>query len=163
MRTPIIFLFLLVPACSMPSDTSPSLLPRPIESVSFAEPKRPVRPVEHDPTLEAEMSKRVRAFEVASGAFARTATDAGAAAARAAGAAVGSDAWIAAQTRISELSDARGSSESALVDLEQLAIARSTSGEPPYPALDAAIARANEESDRINARFTAIKARVKAP
>jgi len=159
---PLALPLLLLGGCTGLSDTAPSLLPRAIESRSDAEPQAEPLVSEPDPGFEAELARRARRFTDADAAFASVAATGERVIANGSGAAVGSDPWIAAQSTVSELEAARAVSESALADLEQLAIERGTAGKPPTAALDAAIEAGNAAMDRTNATLARLKGRLKA-
>jgi hypothetical protein len=140
---PVLFAALLS-ACAAPREDYPSLLPRPIEKISLAEPVRPIPVATPDATLDAKIATLARAVTTGTTAF-----DAAVARARplvraAAGAAEGSDRWLGAQVALAELDVARTTIDTPLADLERLAIDRAAAGAPPYPALDAALAKATE-------------------
>ena len=59
----------------------------------------------------------------------------------------GSEPWIDANVALAGLDVLRGQASDALEALEQLAIERGRGGQPPYPGLDAAIARARALAD----------------
>lgn len=150
---------LLVSGCSGLANQGPSLQPRPIESRSNAEPEVVPVPVAPDPAFDARIAERVKAVDVAVEAFAEVERRASTLASRAAKAPAGNDAWLDAQTAVSELGTARGTTEAAVADLEALAIARAESGAPAYPALDTALAKTGAEADRENevvARLSAL-------
>jgi hypothetical protein len=52
---------------------------------------------------------------------------------------------------------------STLAELEQMAIARGEAGQPPYPALDAAVARASALAEAQAARSATLEAALTAP
>lgn len=130
----------------------PSLLPRPVEQQTFEEPApAAATPVLPDPALDSAIAGMVARRTASSAAFA--AADRRIAAALAAGsrAAVGSDAWLDAQTALAALDEERASILAVLSELEQLAIARATEGRPPYPALEATLTDTRAEAERIAA------------
>ncbi|UIJ47249.1 hypothetical protein LZK98_10035 [Sphingomonas cannabina] len=150
---------LLVSGCSGLTNQGPSLQPRPIESRSNAEPEVVPVPIAPDPALDGKIAERVKAIDAAVEAFTEVERRAGTLANRAAKAPAGSDAWLDAQTAVSELGTARGTTEAAVADLEALAIAHAEGGAPAYPALDAALAKASAEAERENevaARLSAL-------
>ena len=55
------------------------------------------------------------------------------------GVAVGSQAWVTAQTALADLDAIRGETVELVTDLEEVASARAQAGTPAYPALNAAI------------------------
>lgn len=129
-------------ACAGSAVNAPSLLPRPIESRSDAPPAPRDETVAPDPALDAQVAERRAVFEQAAAAFDKGAPGVEARLRRAVGAAEGSERWLDGQTAIGELQQLRTATDAAMVDLEELAIARGSAGQLPYPALDAAIAAA---------------------
>ncbi|KQM41243.1 hypothetical protein [Sphingomonas sp. Leaf10] len=149
---PVLFAALLS-ACAAPRGDYPSLLPRPIEKISLAEPVHPVPVSKPEPALDGKIAAATTAASAATRSF-----DAAVARARplvraAAGKAEGSEPWLNAQVALAELDVARTAIDTPLADLERLGIDRAAAGSPPYPALDAALARA---TDAANAQRTAI-------
>jgi hypothetical protein len=139
----------------------PSLLPRPIESQSLAEPERPVPVAEPDAALDARIAEVTKGLDAAAKSFATAAQNAEALVAVARGLPEGSEPWLDAQAALSEAEAQRGPVSIVLADLERLALDRGEAGKPPYPALDAALARAvtmaNEQAARIATLDTALK------
>lgn len=140
--TPVLFAALLS-ACAAPAGDYPSLLPRPIEKISLAEPIRPVPVATPDAALDAKIAGLGRDVAGATRAF-----DAAVARTRptvqaARGTGEGSERWLGAQVALAELDVARTAIDVPLGELERLAIDRAAAGAPPYPALDAAVAQAN--------------------
>ncbi len=138
--SPVLFAALLS-ACAAPAGDFPSLLPRPIEKISLAEPVRPVPVATPDAALDAKIATLGRDVAGATRAF-----DAAVARARptvqaAKGAAEGSERWLGAQVALAELDVARTAIDTPFGDLERLAIDRAAAGAPPYPSLDAAVAQ----------------------
>jgi len=70
----------------------------------------------------------------------------------------GSDGWLDAQAALSDVDAALGPVASTLADLDQLAAQRGLAGLPPYPALDAAIAKAGAIADAEAARKASLEA-----
>ena len=142
--------FGLLAGCSTQDVSAPSLLPRPIESRSDAEPVRPEPVATPDPTLDAELAglaaRRDKAAQdfAAADRVAVTRVNAGARAA------IGSDAWLDAQTALAALDTPRADLVGIVSELEDLAIARAAAGQPPYPALETA----KTETDAVLARIT---------
>ncbi|WP_156363737.1 hypothetical protein [Sphingomonas sp. Leaf357] len=127
------------------SATYPSLLPRPIESRSDAEPVATVPVVEPDPALDTVVAKSLAAVETNKKDFAIAATRAESAAKVAKGDRVGGERWIEAQTALAELDIIHAQALSVVTDLEQAAIARAADGKPAYPSLDSAHLAAQAE------------------
>jgi hypothetical protein len=153
---PIIMLLTLQTGCTAPA-RGPSLLPRAVEGRSNAEPVRPTPVATPDAALDAQIAERSRAFAEAADAFERQVAALGPAIARGRAAREGSDAWIASQLALGELSQARAAVESSISALEELAIAREAARRPPYPALDEALAKAAARMERIAASDAALR------
>lgn len=152
---------LAVTGCVDVDSKYPSLLPRPIESQSTAEPVRPVPVATPDPALDARIAEVTAALDKAQREFAASSQEAEAKIAVARGLPEGSDPWLDAQSALTVLAAARGTASEALVDLERLAIERGQEGKPPYPALDAAIARATTLIDEQAARSLLLEGALK--
>ncbi len=150
----------LVPAaCAAPRDDGyPSLLPRPIEKRGFADPTPAPPPVaQNDPALEVEIDRQRGALARAGMSFTAKADEAERLAARARGAAAGSEPWIAAQVALAELDTLRSGSAGALADIERLAIDRASEGKPPYPKLETLLADARTQNAGEAERITRIE------
>lgn len=117
------------------SATFPSLLPRPIESRSDAEPVAPVTIVEPDPATDATLVDMQKTVDANAKAFDTAADTAERLAKAAHGDAAGSERWIAAQTALGQLDVLRASTSATLTDLDELALTRATTGKPEYPAI----------------------------
>lgn len=131
----------------------PSLLPRAIESQSLEEPERVAQPVGPDAALDTQLAGFTAALDKAGADFTAAARDAEAKVAVARGLAEGSEPWLDAQVALSNLDSVRAPVAIAQTELEGLAIARGADGKPPYPALSAAIARAEALSAEQGARI----------
>ncbi|MGN5374118.1 hypothetical protein [Sphingomonas hankookensis] len=156
-HSPVLFAVLLS-ACAAPAGNYPSLLPRPIERISLAEPIRPAAVATPDPALDTKIAALDRDVAGAARAF-----DAAVARVRptveaAKGSSEGSERWLGAQVALAELDVARTAIDIPLGDLERLAIDRAAAGAPPYPALDAAAARATEAATAQRATIAALGA-----
>jgi hypothetical protein len=150
----------LVPAgCAAPRDDGyPSLLPRAIEKRGFEEPApRPGPVATPDAALDGELSRQRTELGRAGAAFAGQADAAERLAARARGAAAGSEPWIAAQVALAELDTLRGGTAGALADIERMAIDRAAKGKPPYPALESLLAEARRQNEGEVARIGRIE------
>jgi hypothetical protein len=152
---------LAVTGCVDVDSKYPSLLPRPIESQSTAEPVRPVPVATPDPALDSRIAALVGSLDKAQRDFTAASQDAEAKIAVARGLPEGSDPWLDAQSALTALGAARGTTSEALVDLERLAMDRAQEGKPPYPALDAAIARATALNDDQAARVRLLEGALK--
>jgi len=154
----LLLLCLVLAGCVDTTTRYPSLLPRPIEKTSLAEPvPAPAAPVAPDPALDARIAAIVRSAGEAEAAFTKAADEAETKVALARGTAEGSDAWLTAQVALAALDVARQPFVAQQADLEQLAIDRATSGQPPYPALEKAVADARARVERVRARSATIE------
>jgi hypothetical protein len=153
-----LFLCLALGGCVDATTRYPSLLPRPIEKTSLAEPApAPVPPVTADPVLDARIAQMTRDASAAVGAFGKAADEAEAKVALARGTAAGSDPWLDAQVALAALDVARQPLVAQQADLEQVAIDRATSGAPPYPALERAVAESRARLEQARTRSVAIE------
>ncbi len=160
MNRPIVpfVLLLALSACASPAGSGPSLLPRAAEKQSFDEPAATPDPLATpDPALTTKIAGIVADRIDASTAFAEADKRFASQLAAGAKAKVGSDAWLDAQTALTELDAARGTMADALTELEQLAIARAAAGEPPYPALETARTETEAEVARVTTIVNARK------
>ena len=155
-------LLLLTGGCVAPrSATFPSLLPRPIESRSDAEPVAPVMIVEPDPATDATLVDIEKAVDAASSTFDRAADTADRLAKAAHGDAVGSERWIAAQTALGQLDGLRATTSSTITDLDELALTRAAGGKPDYPAIATLRQTAQAALTAQAARIEEIQSRLK--
>jgi len=139
-------ILLAASACAERRATSyPSLLPRPIESRSDAEPVVTAPVAEPDPALDLVIATKLAAVETSRRDFAIAATRAESLARTAKGDVVGGSRWIEAQTALAELDIFHAQSLSVVTDLEEAELTRATDGKPPYPALEQAHAKAQTE------------------
>ena len=131
---------LLSLACCANGTVYPSLAPRPIEKLSLSEPAAPPPAAPRaNPALAARYAEIVATAKKGDADFQQEAGLAHAAAAKGGHAAIGSDAWIAAQQAATRLEAARTPVTKARADLD----AERTSGEFDAAALDAAVAEVN--------------------
>jgi hypothetical protein len=152
-------LTLLATACAnQDAGRFPSLLPRPIEGRSDAEPVVAVPIAAPDPTLDALIAKTLAAVATTRREFAATAGRTDTVAKRAKGDPVGGERWIEAQTALAELDVHRATSLGLVTDLEEAALQRAADGKPPYPALDAAQTAAQTELDAESAHISRLQA-----
>jgi hypothetical protein len=146
--------------CTQSPDAYPSLLPRPIEKQSLAEPERPAAVAAPDAALDARIAKVTATLHSANQRFTAAAQEAEAKIAVARGVPEGSDAWLGAQAALSTLESLRAPTLTALAEIESVASERGQAGEPVYPALDSAVAAAdamaNAQGDRIRALEAAL-------
>jgi len=161
MKRALSFLCLaMLPGCAEQVTTRyPSLLPRPNEATSIAEPESPPPAVATpDPALDAKLATlRANLAESATG-FAPAANRAEQAAQAAKGMPAGSEGWITAQSALAELDGYRATTSTTLTDVEELAIGRATAGQPDYPAIETLRAEAESQLNAQSARITAIQA-----
>jgi hypothetical protein len=152
---------LLGTACTEKPGVYPSLAPRPIESRSDAEPVvPPPGPVAADPELDRQIAAAMAAVDKAHAAYTTAADKAESAAGKPGSQLVGSDSWVGAQAALADLDAQRSATTTAASQLEQLITGRGVAGEPPYPALDDAYAKAQAVADAEVKRTAAIKARL---
>lgn len=160
MRRPAIFVLVALAGCTETPNRYPSLLPRPIESQSFAEPERPVPVATPDAALDSRIAEITASLETNNQRFVAAAQDAEAKVAVARGVAQGSEAWLTAHSAISTLESLRTPTLDALSQFDMLVLDRGKAGEPPYPALTAAAERAEQmstaQTDRIGALTAAL-------
>jgi hypothetical protein len=150
---------LLATACAeQASGRFPSLLPRPIESRSDAEPVVAVPVAAPDPALDATIAKMLAAIATTKRDFAVATARTDAAARRAKGDKVGGEQWIEAQTALAELDVHRATTLGLVTDLEEAALGRAADAKPPYPALEAAQAAAQAELDAESAHIQRLQA-----
>ncbi len=158
------FLFatvLLGAACTERPGVYPSLALRPIESRSDAEPAAPPPgPVAPDPALDTRIAAAMAAVDKAHAAYAAAADKAESAARKPGSQLVGSDSWVGAQAALADLDSQRSETLTATYQLEQMITCRGVAGEPPYPALDDAYAKAQAVAYTEVKRTAAIKARL---
>jgi hypothetical protein len=157
------FILLLVAGCAQYSkDRFPSLLPRPVESQDINAPEVAAPPpvAAPDPALDAKAAEVRKSVAATHAAFADAAARATSLVNAAAGKAVGSDPWIAAQTALAELDTYRADSLSVLTELDQAAIERAADNQPAYSALTDAHDVAQAEFDAEAARIAALSNRL---
>ena len=130
--------------CSHDATRYPSLAVRPAEKQGFAEPEVTPVPLKPDPAMDSaigDLSGRLDAIEAEfAKAHARARTSAG----EARGQAVGSEAWLTAQTELATLDEIRARTSAILAEIDDRAIARAAELLPDYPALVALRARTTE-------------------
>jgi hypothetical protein len=153
-----LLLCLALAGCVDTTTRYPSLLPRPIEKTSLAEPTLPpAPPVVPDPALDARIVQAAQNEEQARAAFAKAADDAETKVALARGTAEGSDPWLDAEVALAALDVARQPLAAQQADLEQLTIDRATSGQPPYPRLEQAVTEARTRAEQARVRSASIE------
>lgn len=140
----------------------PSLLPRPIESRSDAEPDVVIAVAVADPATDSTLADVRQTLDKTKESFASTAKTAERLADAARGAPAGSERWIAAQTALAELDGYRATTSAALTDLDSLAIARAADGKPEYPGIASLRGAAQAAFDAQSAQIGEISARLPA-
>jgi hypothetical protein len=105
--------------CAGGPSTYPSLAPRAVEQRSLAEPVRPAPPpAVASPEAVARFAPLIEKAHTADAAFRKTLEEERSALERGRGAAVGSDAWTAAQTALTRVETSRGGIARLLADLD---------------------------------------------
>ncbi|MET4897287.1 hypothetical protein RN629_08965 [Sphingomonadaceae bacterium jetA1] len=127
----------LLTGCAHDTLQYPSLAVRPVEKQGFAEPE--VKPVvaQPDPALDRDVAALSDRLNAVAQEFTKAHGQAQASARRAQGQAVGSDAWLTAQTDLAGLDEIRARSSALLTDIDDRALARAAELKPDYPALNA--------------------------
>lgn len=138
----------LLAGCASDRDGYPSLAPRPIEKLGFAEPETTPLVAAHDPALDARIGEAGKAVDRIARGFDTDAAKATRAAAAARGQPVGSEAWLTAETALAGLDDWRAQASAQVTDIEQLGAQRAEALQPAYPALEALQQRARSEAER---------------
>ncbi|SCW88786.1 hypothetical protein SAMN02927924_03696 [Sphingobium faniae] len=159
---------LFLSGCAGTQQGYPSLAKRAIEGAPMAEVAPPPAPATPDAALKAQVEKLSVQAQAGRTAFDQAYPAADRATQAARGAAVSSDAWVAAQVTISTLETARNDSVSALASLDTLYVERSNAiaeGKEQGGAdeIDAARATALTIVDGQNDRLDALKGRLAQP
>ncbi|QCB42363.1 hypothetical protein E5673_09065 [Sphingomonas sp. PAMC26645] len=162
LRSLSLLALLAASACSKDTTAYPSLGLRPVEKLGFAEPEVKTAVAAPDPALDADIRTISGKLDTISTGFTRDAAKAEALARTARGGAVGSDAWLAAQTALAGLDDWRAQSSALVTDIEQRATDRAAKLQADYPALAAIRDKAQAENDRQGATITRIQASLPA-
>ncbi len=144
--------------CTEATGRYPSLLPRPIESTSLAEPERPPVVAAPDPALDKRIAEIRATLNEGIRAFTAGAQDAEAKIAVSRGLPQGSEAWLQAQVAMGSLAELRRPAVNALSELEEMATQRGVDGLVPYPALDSAVADADKAAAQQQARIDSLEA-----
>ena len=158
MRSLVPILAVALAGCTQSATRYPSLLPRAAESQSLDEPVRPMPVATPDAALDARIAELIATLDATASTFNASAQVAEARVAVARGLPEGSTPWLDAQTALADLATLRGPILTVGADLETLAIERGAAGLPPYPALDAAVKRANALADAQQDRMGALEA-----
>jgi hypothetical protein len=158
MRSLLFVPVIILAGCTQATSRYPSLLPRPVEQSGFTEPERPVPVATPDAALDARIAEITAGLNADDARFTAAVRDAEAKIAVARGVPEGSERWLDAQAALSVLDGFRAPLATTISDLEQLAIQRGQAGQPPYPALDAAIAAAEKIQTSQEDRAKALEA-----
>jgi hypothetical protein len=158
-----LFVSITLAACSRDATVFPSLAQRPAELRGFAEPAPPApEPLTADPALDTAIADLSARLAVVKAGFDADEARAERTARTARGRAVGSEAWLTAQTALATLDDWRARVSSLAGEAGDLASARAATLAPPYPGLDriqaalaAEVARQDTAIDRIQATLPA--------
>ncbi len=145
---PLALVAVSLAGCTRDTTAYPSLAPRAVEQLGFAEPEVPIVEAKPDPALDARILALGRSLDGTTSGFAADAAKAEAAGARARGKPVGSDAWLDAQTALAQLDDWRAQTSSLLTDADQIASDRAARLLPAYPSLAALHDRIAAEAQR---------------
>lgn len=144
---PLIVCLLAIAGCSRDTAGYPSLGARPVEKLGFGEPEVKAAVAVPDPALDGDIARLTAQLDGMATGFARDARTTEAAARAARGGAVGSEAWLTAQTALAGLDDWRAQSSALVGDIEQRATDRAAKLEPEYPALATLRDKAQAEND----------------
>ncbi|TPG08474.1 hypothetical protein [Sphingomonas oligophenolica] len=155
-----ILLLVLISGCARHDRGYPSLLPRPVEALGFAEPETEQPDVSPDPALDAKIAEQRQSLARVAKGFTDAAATAEAAAGRAKGRAVGTDAWLDAQSRLAELDDWRAQASALVTDIDQMIADRAAALAPIYPPLATLRDQAVAEATRQGQAITRIEAMV---
>ncbi|RYY44244.1 MAG: hypothetical protein EOP59_06510 [Sphingomonadales bacterium] len=142
MRCLVLIPIVALTGCIESPTKYPSLLPRAAETQSLEEPVRPAPVAAPDAALDKQVADLDAQLDALAAAFNKGAQEAEAKIAVARGLPEGSEPWLDAQAALSTLDTLRAPVLTVLSDLEELATERGVAGLVPYPALDAAVARA---------------------
>ena len=159
-RSAVILIALSAAGCAQSTDRYPSLALRPIETRSDAEVVTPVAAATPDVALDAQIATMSANLAKLDADFTASAAKADTAAKARGALATGSDQWLTAQSSVATLEGLRGDTLGTVSDLERMVTDRGAGGQPPYPALDALRAKAQDMLDREITRIAAIKARL---
>ncbi|MGN6820832.1 MAG: hypothetical protein ACTHJR_19415 [Sphingomonas sp.] len=144
--------------CTEAPGAYPSLARRPIESRTDAEPEVVTPVAAPDAALDAKIKAIAAKLAASDAAFSASAATAEAAARTPAAQAVGSNEWVRAESALADLVSLRVDTLGAVTDIDQLSAERGIAGDPPYPELDDARAKAQAQLDEQQKRIAAIKA-----
>lgn len=154
----------LLGACAGDDTGYPSLSPRAIEARGFAEPAvAPPAPAVADPALDARLTAFGARLDAIASGFDADAARAARAASVATARAVGSKAWVAAQTALAALDDWRAQAGGLAGEVDAAARERVETAGTPYPPLDAMRARSEAEAAREAAAIAVAGAKLPTP
>ncbi len=158
MRACALLVGLSLAGCARDRDTTPypSLAVRPVEKQGFAEPAAKPVVLRPDPALDTQIADLTRRLTGIEEEFTKAHDQARADAAKARGAAVGSEAWLTAQTELATLEEIRARTSSLLTQIDDRAIQRAAALEPEYPTLTSLRERASAAVTRQAAQIKAI-------
>jgi hypothetical protein len=164
MKTAPLLALLLLPleGCAQDRTRYPSLAPRAVEKLGFAEPEVTIAEAKADPALDARIATWQGTLDAVAKGFGADAAKAETAAARARGKGVGSDAWLDAQSALAGLDDWRAQTSALLTDIDQAATDRAAALAPAYPALATLRARVVAEADRQSGTIDRLQATLPA-
>jgi hypothetical protein len=164
MKTAPLLALLLLPlgGCAQDRTRYPSLAPRAVEKLGFAEPEVTIAEAKADPALDARIATWQDTLDAVAKGFGADAAKAETAAARARGKGVGSDAWLDAQSALAGLDDWRAQTSALLTDIDQAATDRAAALAPTYPTLAALRARVVAEADRQSGTIDRLQATLPA-
>lgn len=148
--------------CARDRDSTPypSLAVRPVEKQGFAEPAAKPVVLRPDPALDMQIAQAGTRLDEVGSVFAEAYGRARDSVAKAKGQAVGSDAWLAAQSDLATLDEIRSRSSAILTEIDDLAIKRAAALEPDYPALNTLRERAAASNTRQSDQIKALTAQL---
>ncbi|GAA3270672.1 hypothetical protein [Sphingomonas yabuuchiae] len=154
----ILIIGLTLAGCARDHDTTPypSLAVRPVEKQGFAEPAAKPVVLRPDPALDTQIAEMTRRLTAVEQEFTKAHDQARTDAAKARGAAVGSEAWLTAQTELATLDEIRARTSSLLTEIDDRAIQRAAALEPDYPTLTSLRDQASAAVTRQAAQIKAI-------
>ena len=162
-RASLVSLTILLTACAGPEGEAPSIGSRPIEGILDA-PIRGIAPVQSTSSaaLSAEIDALIHQAEAGHSGFAANYPAAQNAITSAAGSAIESEAWIAAQLAISALDSARSETVRALGSLDAILAEQAVSSAPAETEklVDARVHVARLYDDQ-NTRYDALNANLR--
>ena len=158
---PMLGILLLSAGCVRDDRNYPSLAPRAVEKLGFAEPEVPQQTAAPDPALDRKIAAQQAALRDIATGFDTAARSAETAARKAKGQAVGSDAWLEAQSELATLDDWRAQASSLVTDTDTMITDRAATLAPVYTPLAALKDAADKEAARQAERIDAIEAMIR--